>query len=99
MTEYVDRIDAIKAVTGARLPDKTPDGIPIANGKRSVADCVFRIKKIPTADVVPVLHGKWIVPDPDSDEQVYCSVCGWHVYGDLFTPHCPGCGARMDGDI
>ena len=45
------------AVTRAKLPDTTPDGVPIANGKRSVTDCVRRIKDIPAADVVPVPEG------------------------------------------
>ena len=41
-----------------------------------------------------IRRGKWIIPEAD-DEQVYCSSCGWRVYGDLFTRYCPGCGARM----
>lgn len=50
MEEYITRRDAIQAVVGAALPDKTEDGIPIANGKRSVTDCVRRIKEIPAAN-------------------------------------------------
>ena len=53
--EYIKRSDAIMAITRAKLPDKTPEGIPIANGKRSVTDCVRRIKAIRAEDVVPVL--------------------------------------------
>lgn len=63
-----------------------------------VDDMFFEIEEFPPADVHPVKHGKWIIPNPESDEQVYCSLCNWHVYGDLFTPYCPGCGARMDGE-
>ena len=48
-------------------------------------------------DIKPVVHGEWITPPPESDEQPYCSRCHWHAYGDLYTPYCPGCGAKMDG--
>ena len=58
MDEYIKRSDAIMAITRANLPDKTPEGIPIANGKRSVTDCVRRIKSIPAVDVVPVVRCK-----------------------------------------
>lgn len=53
MTEYILRDQAIIAVTGAKLPDVSASGLPIANGKRSVTDCVRRLKEIPAADVVP----------------------------------------------
>ena len=65
------------------------------------------IKRFPTADVAPVVHGRWIswekaenfVPSPDRHE---CSVC--HdaaqvlVNGfELLSDYCPNCGAKMDG--
>lgn len=65
------------------------------------------IWKAPTADVAPVVHGRWIswekagnfVPSPDRHE---CSVC--HdaaqvlVNGfELLSDYCPNCGAKMDG--
>ncbi len=55
MAEYILRDQAIIAVTGAKLPDVSASGLPIANGKRSVTDCVRRLKKIPAADVRPVV--------------------------------------------
>lgn len=58
MAEYIKRSDAIQAVTTAKLPDKTPEGVPIANGKRSVTDCVKRLRMIPAEDVVPVVRCK-----------------------------------------
>lgn len=51
MAEYILRDQAIIAVTGAKLPDVSASGLPIANGKRSVTDCVRRLKEIPAADV------------------------------------------------
>lgn len=58
MAEYILRDQAIIAVTGAKLPDVSASGLPIANGKRSVADCVRRLKDIPAADVRPVVFCK-----------------------------------------
>lgn len=55
MAEYILRDQAIIAVTGAKLPDVSASGLPIANGKRSVTDCVRRLKDIPAADVRPVV--------------------------------------------
>ena len=43
-----------------------------------------------------VIHDKtaeWTIPRGLG--QPFCSACGWRSYGDLFTPHCPGCGAKM----
>ena len=58
MTDYIERSLAIQAVTRAKLPDTTPEGVPIANGKRSVTDCVRRIKEIRSEDVVAVVRCK-----------------------------------------
>ena len=64
----------------------------------------------PTADVAPVVHGRWIKTDRGMREDVNtgavirvylhdCSVCGWHTgnQGRNFN-YCPNCGARMDGE-
>ena len=65
------------------------------------------IGKIPAADVVPVVHGRW---DGTANgywdgELVYdiwnCSECGFDADGADEKPdwkYCPNCGARMDGD-
>lgn len=47
------------------------------------------IDEVPTADVVEVVHGKWI----DKGHYRYCSVCNYnnpHIYN-----YCPNCGADM----
>ena len=83
MVEYIDRLLARSILYDADAI--TFDGLGI-------------LEKIPAADVGPVKHGEWIIPKRDN-EQVYCSVCNWHVYGDLFTPYCPGCGAKMSREV
>lgn len=61
-----------------------------------------QIKDLPSADVQPVRHGKWI----DMADFEQCSSCSGTrlkemqtVYGKAIwikTPYCPNCGARMD---
>ena len=57
----------------------------------------FEVEK-PTADVAPVVHGKWEPGNP------ICPVCGNNkfkgldadVWADWMPPFCPNCGARCD---
>ena len=51
----------------------------------------------PAADVAPVRHARWEV---NEFGYLVCTNCGWIRYGiPLFEyyPHCPNCGAKMDG--
>ena len=56
----------------------------------------------PTADVVEVVHGKWI-HNPKREYDYICSVCRGDAPEDrmrnnaTLTPYCPHCGAKMDG--
>lgn len=98
MTEYILRDQAIMAVTGAKLPDVSASGRPIANGKRSVTDCVRRLKEIPVADVRPVVRGKWSIVYDDFMKSHYetCSCCGKEYFGANGFNFCPNCGAWME---
>lgn len=63
------------------------------------------LDEIPAADVVPVLHGRWIRPHWKNNNYCCdCSECGgeamhrdyqWHKNG--VYPICPNCCAKMDG--
>ena len=58
------------------------------------------ILKIPSADVAPVVHGKWKT-DAKFTDCIYarCSECNTvqiFYYGKSFTKYCPECGAKMD---
>ena len=61
----------------------------------------MNIENMPTADVQPVKHGRWIVSD---DGYVRCSECKSKAFIEndetIITDFCHGCGAdlRMDGD-
>ena len=58
------------------------------------------IGKIPAADVVPVVHGRWEFDKVEME--VYCSVCGRNAPIGMSSyirhKYCPNCGARMDGE-
>ena len=107
MSDYISREEAIMAVTRARLPDITPEGVPIANGKRSVTDCVRRLKEIPAADVRPVVRGRWIEQEGWTGVEAFgikemvvesfkCSVCGFEVdISEGGFNFCPNCSAEM----
>ena len=73
MSEYIKRSDAIIAVTRAKLPDTTPDGVPIANGKRSVTDCVRRIKEIPAVQLPRWISVKERLPQEHEMVLAYCA--------------------------
>lgn len=56
-----------------------------------------RIESAPTVDVVPVVHGEWIVHNPDNPLTIYgeCPFCHEEV-GRKYN-YCPNCGAKMHG--
>jgi hypothetical protein len=54
------------------------------------------IGKIPAADVVPVVHGRWL--PCGFGKQIMCSVCRCELNDVWEYRHCPDCGSRMDGE-
>ena len=59
---------------------------------------LLAIMSIPSADVAPVRHGRWI----NENFYTHCSACGkmaiYDKYGQEFeSDYCPHCGAKMDG--
>ena len=70
------------------------------------SDCFARevIKTFPAADVAPVRHGRWIEPSRlyYGAKQYECSLCCSDTFWKKHSitekyPHCPNCGAKMDG--
>lgn len=95
MDEYIDREAAFDAITD--LAGKAPT--------RSAYEAVWKsarvLKKIPAADVVPVVHGRW---EQDADGDWYCTnydevvaICDSGKNRTYRKPYCPDCGAKMDG--
>ena len=48
-----------------------------------------------SADVAPVVHGRWIMHDDEFGLTCECSACHIETMGD--GNYCPNCGAKMDG--
>ena len=91
---YIERESAIKS-----LLNDSPE--QVGYSREDAADC---IRYMDAADVAPVRHGRWIEPSRlyYGAKQYECSLC----YSDTFWkkhsitekyPHCPNCGAKMDG--
>lgn len=98
MTKYVELKTAIDAVNDVYYD--TPD-INLSADKLEAA-----LLGLPSADVVPVVHGLWDDSGrytfPNGNTAVRCTICGceleeseYHMYD---WNYCPICGARMDGD-
>ena len=56
---------------------------------------LLAIMSIPSADVAPVRHGRWI--ECNYGLTFECSECKYPTEYSL-TNYCPNCGAKMDGD-
>ena len=48
------------------------------------------------ADVAPVVHGRWLCVDTDTEHFFLCNRCKKKEFWE--SNYCPNCGARMDGD-
>ena len=86
MAEYIERESAIEA-----LRQSWPNTSVMEDN----------IRRIPAADVAPVVHGEW-VPDEERSrgcmEKIYvCSAChNCEAWGEEErTRFCPWCGAKM----
>ena len=70
--------------------------------KKGVLMAIQKLNEEPTADVVEVKHGKWVVTsEEDGACYVKCSECGletWYPIPDKSMLHnyCGDCGAKMD---
>lgn len=87
MAEYIER-EALKSqIAENKLMAREPAA------KRILA----MIDDMPTANVAPVVHGRWVYG-------CQCSVCGDRhgPYNSRHKPYynyCPNCGAKMDEEV
>ena len=103
MAEYIKREAAI-----AVIEEKQKELCPVGRYSRSYVhgsdrekydawgEIIDALENIPTADVAPVVHGRWIpFHSKISGDIQYCSACeiGFVAKSD----YCPHCGAKMDG--
>ena len=94
MAEYIERSVAIAKLTALEV---TEPNATMADAKRVLAD-------IPAANVVPVVHGRWINAPLCGNDNCRCSACGsWHnihanLHGEIMQKFCPNCGAKMESE-
>lgn len=67
-----------------------PDGNVEA---QAVYACICELHNMPTLDVAPVVHGKWIACDNGG---YYCSNCDHRVAFKFDNRYCPHCSTAMD---
>ena len=91
MKEYIDKkllLDDIEAAEKEKGMGKV------------VAQTLNRyVKRVPAADVVELVHGRWEPGNP------LCPICGKNkfdgldadIWADWAPSFCPNCGAKMDG--
>ena len=94
MAEYIEREAALNAIN---------------ENKSSTELAWITVSKIPAADVVPVVRGKWLNIDGDYTF-ASCSICSedyevateeeaekglWGAFLSAYR-YCPNCGAKMD---
>ena len=92
MSDCIKRDDAMKIICGNCMS-------PCALVEKANNPCatIKELVYLPSADVAPVRHGRWVVIDAEEPRRYGCSECkrlSWHMEN-----YCPDCGARMDGEI
>ena len=112
MSDYIKREDAAKEMALLMATEAEADGYPDTPIDDYIEYALEDIADIPSADVAPVRHGRWI-PHPimGYKEWDVCSECGFGTkrreYGvgddgrewveEYQYVFCPYCGAKMDG--
>lgn len=99
MAEYIEREATIKLLRSLGSRDYRREKGTIQEAIKMVSFPEYT----PSADVVPVRHGRWILErEPDGKPYCFhCSVCDddFHYIGIVTaSDYCPNCGAKMDGD-
>lgn len=85
MSDYIKREDTIKAIESETYRHDYLDHV------------IDIIEDIPSADVAPVRHGRWVTTYRYGFPIWECSECGTQT-GTANFPYCYNCGARMDGE-
>ena len=91
MTEYIEREAAVKVFNNfdAGRADSPPFTLLTPE---EFAEYLY---ELPTADVAPVVHGRWVDNGIPDSMLSGCSVCGFTCGSSSFF-YCPKCGAKMD---
>ena len=95
--EYIRRDTALRAVTKRYGACRSPAQNRLLDEIRN------EIRRAPAADVVEMVHGRWIDGAEDftcGNHNAECSICRCYVSWDGCDEdfnYCPSCGAKMEG--
>ena len=94
MAEYIDK-EIVLSLVQPDTPEDDKAAVTIATAKKLVRSILYRT---PTADVAPVVHGRWIEKEKYTfGIMYYCSLCENRILDNGNPWHyCPNCGAKMD---
>lgn len=109
MSEYISKEDVSRMILNYRADNPKKQTV----WAMVISDMLRDLKEIPTAEVQPVKHGRWLnhhaiwINQPKIKGwfiQAKCSEC--EKWAHVMNPYtksvgyecCPHCGARMDGD-
>ena len=94
MAEYIER-NAAQEVLLNFMKEAAREGVK-PDQVRAIRYAAYELKKVPAADVVEVVHGRWIPFHSQAAGCIqFCSAC---EIGCTWQPnYCPNCGARMRG--
>lgn len=99
MAEYIERYAAVNAlidVENRYNRGRDRKNIPAETLYKDLCKAEIYIGKLPSADVAPVVHGRWEdVSLRFAQVKEKCTVCGGIVYAHGYK-YCPNCGAKMD---
>lgn len=107
MAEYIEKHKAVNLLTA--LENEFQQFKPFKGFEhamyRKLCETEIAIGKLPAADVVPVVHGRWDDSGrytfPSGAAAVRCTNCGCALTESEYRlnnwNYCPVCGAKMDG--
>lgn len=94
MSEYT-KIETARSIICDMCECLYPDGYCPEKCDLEKCDWMEHLKE-DAADVAPVVHGRWLCVDTDTEKFFLCNRCKKKEYWE--SNYCPNCGARMDGD-
>ena len=65
------------------------ESLPVARDS-----AINALRNAPSVDVAPVVHGRWLCVDTDTEQFFLCNRCKKKEYWE--SDYCPSCGCRMD---
>lgn len=99
MVEYIEREALMKFPIRRDHYDQKNGNEHFING----IECVLEYaENLPSADVAPVLHGRWMDVKEKrlyGDHYFLCSRCKSRNGSMIPFNYCPNCGARMDLEV